>query len=162
VFQYLVPCSCWWCEIMSLNCDHRRACCLSPGDIWVRITTVKWYRQGNLLFRPPELSGNSTSSHVVANQEEHDKGSAEFCLRSISYILTEFFNMPWIQDMQPTALLLLQRKSCWWFLSPLKIQSFSAWFEPTNLGPYCHHATTRPPRAIFNTLLRMVLLRELN
>jgi hypothetical protein len=37
-----------------------------------------------LLIRPPELSGNSTSSHVVAKQEGLGEGNAEFCLRGIS------------------------------------------------------------------------------
>jgi hypothetical protein len=30
---------------------------------------VVLYRQGKLIFRPPELSGNSTSSHLVTKQE---------------------------------------------------------------------------------------------
>jgi hypothetical protein len=37
-----------------------------PGDIWARRTMVEW--RGNLLIRPPELSGNPTSSHVVASR----------------------------------------------------------------------------------------------
>jgi hypothetical protein len=37
-----------------------------------------------LLILPPELSENSTSSHVVAKLEEHGKEIAEFFL-SLSY-----------------------------------------------------------------------------
>jgi len=33
-----------------------------------------------LLIRPPELSGNPTSSHLVANQEELGEGNDEFGL----------------------------------------------------------------------------------
>jgi hypothetical protein len=39
-----------------------------------------------LLIHPPELSGNSTSSHLVAKWQEHGEGNAEFCLQSISSI----------------------------------------------------------------------------
>jgi hypothetical protein len=41
---------------------------------------VEWYRQGKLLIRPPELSGNPACSHLVANQEELGDGSNEFSL----------------------------------------------------------------------------------
>jgi hypothetical protein len=33
-----------------------------------------------LLIKTPELSGVSTSSHLVVRQEEHGKGNAVFCL----------------------------------------------------------------------------------
>jgi hypothetical protein len=36
--------------------------------------------RGKLLICPPELSGNPTSSHLVANQEELGKGNDEFSL----------------------------------------------------------------------------------
>jgi hypothetical protein len=35
--------------------------------------------RGKLLICPPELSGNATSSHLIAKQEEH-KGSDKFDL----------------------------------------------------------------------------------
>jgi hypothetical protein len=41
----------------------------SPRDIWSFGTMMEWYRQGKLLIRPPEFSGNRTSSHPVATQE---------------------------------------------------------------------------------------------
>jgi hypothetical protein len=40
---------------------------------------------------PPELSGNPTKSHLVAKQEEHAKGNAEWSLYSDSSILIGFF-----------------------------------------------------------------------
>jgi hypothetical protein len=46
-----------------------------PSDTRARRTMVEWYRQGKLLIRPPELSGNPTSSHLVANVEEFDEGN---------------------------------------------------------------------------------------
>jgi hypothetical protein len=61
------------------------------GDIWVWIAMVGWCQQGKT---PDLLSGNSTSSHLVAKQEDHGEGNAEFYLQSISFILIGFFNMP--------------------------------------------------------------------
>jgi hypothetical protein len=93
---------------------------------------------GKLPIRPPELSGKYPQSHPVAKQEEQGEGNAEFCLRIISFIL---FNIPSIFDMGPTALLSLQRKSCYEFLSSLKISSSSAGSEPANLGSNSKHAS---------------------
>jgi hypothetical protein len=45
-----------------------------------------------------------------------------------------------------TALLRLRRKSCYGFLSPLKIQLSRPGLSPLTLGPMSN--TTRPPRAI--------------
>jgi hypothetical protein len=39
-----------------------------------------------LLIRPPELSGNPTSSHLVAKQEELEKEIIKFVLRNIPFI----------------------------------------------------------------------------
>jgi hypothetical protein len=35
---------------------------------------------GDILIRPPELSGNPTSSHLVGKQEEFGEGNDEFGL----------------------------------------------------------------------------------
>jgi hypothetical protein len=45
------------------------------------------------LILQPQLSGNSTSSHLVEKQEEHGEGTVEFCLRNVSFIIVGFFNM---------------------------------------------------------------------
>jgi hypothetical protein len=43
-----------------------------------------WYDiERRKLIRPPELSDNSTNSHLVAKQEEHGKGNVEFYLQII-------------------------------------------------------------------------------
>jgi hypothetical protein len=52
-----------------------------------------------LLICPPELSGNTTSSHLVANQEELGKGNYEFSLQS------DFLHTIKSCDMGLTALL---------------------------------------------------------
>jgi hypothetical protein len=41
----------------------------------------------------PELSGNPTSSHLVANQEDLAKEVMDFALRGIYLYFEEFFNM---------------------------------------------------------------------
>jgi hypothetical protein len=48
--------------------------------------------------------------------------------------------------MGPTALLLLRRKSCYGFLSPLKIDCPQLSLNPKTLGPLASTITTRPPR----------------
>jgi hypothetical protein len=50
--------------------------------------------RGKLMILPPKVSSNSTSTHLVAMQEEHGEGNAKFYLRSISFILVGFFNIP--------------------------------------------------------------------
>jgi hypothetical protein len=45
-------------------------------------------------------------------------------------------------DMEPTALLPLRRKSCYGFLSPLKVLSSLAGTEPANLVSSGKHANT--------------------
>jgi hypothetical protein len=98
---------------------------------------------GKYLIRPPELSGNSIRSHLVAKQEEYGEETiAEFCLRSIPFILVGFFYTPQIYEMGPMTLLPIRRKSCYGFLSLLKIPSSSAGFESANLGSNGNHPTT--------------------
>jgi hypothetical protein len=46
-----------------------------------------------LLICPPGLSGNSSSSHLVAKQEELGEGSGEFGL-TLVHTSKGFFNMP--------------------------------------------------------------------
>jgi hypothetical protein len=43
--------------------------------------------KGKRLTRPPELSGNPTSSRLIAMEEELGEGKYEFGLRSIFFIL---------------------------------------------------------------------------
>jgi hypothetical protein len=70
--------------------------CASPSDFW------------SFLICPLELSGSYQQRRLVA---KHDKLgeyiTAEFCLRSISFILVGFFNMP---ECVSTALRPLRRK----------------------------------------------------
>jgi hypothetical protein len=50
-------------------------------------------------------------------------------------------------DMGPTALLLLRRKSCYGFLSPLKIHRPWPGLIRRTLGPMASTLITKPPRA---------------
>jgi hypothetical protein len=48
-----------------------------------------------IIFDPPEFSGNFQQRQLVIKQEKLDEEiAAEFCLRSISFILVGFFIMP--------------------------------------------------------------------
>jgi hypothetical protein len=47
-----------------------------------------------LLIHPPELSGNPTSSHLVAKQEILAKEMMDLGLRCIFSYFAGFFNMP--------------------------------------------------------------------
>jgi hypothetical protein len=73
--------------------------------VWLRFSTAAtirpivhlpmWYEygagwndidRGNLLIRPPELSGNSTISHIVTKQEELAREIMNLALRSIIFL----------------------------------------------------------------------------
>jgi hypothetical protein len=55
---------------------------------------VERYRQGEFLIHPPKLSGNRTSCHVVANQQELAKEIMNLA-HEISVLCFEgFFNIP--------------------------------------------------------------------
>jgi hypothetical protein len=103
---------------------------------------VLWPPTGILLIPPRWYMSMKSQSQ----EEEHGKRYDEFCLQSVSFILIGFFNMLSIYDMGPMALLPLWRKLCYSFLSPLKVLSYWARFEPVNLGSNGKHATTRPPK----------------
>jgi hypothetical protein len=60
-----------------------------PQMTWAQRTMAE-YRQRELLIRPPELSDNTISSHLVAKQEELAKEMMNLALRSISLILRRF------------------------------------------------------------------------
>jgi hypothetical protein len=50
----------------------------------------------------PELSGNSTSSHLVESQEEHGEGNDGFDLRSMCFQLrSDFLHGVKSYDMEP-------------------------------------------------------------
>jgi hypothetical protein len=55
-------------EITSLNCSQPTGLLLIPQAIYEH-AEPRWndIGKGNVLIRPPDLSGNSTSSHLAAN-----------------------------------------------------------------------------------------------
>jgi hypothetical protein len=79
---------------MSLNCPCQLAYGSSPqvlyehGEPW-----WNYINRGELLIHPLELSGNRTSSHLVAKHEGLMKEMMNNTLQSISYF-KGFFNMP--------------------------------------------------------------------
>jgi hypothetical protein len=56
--------------------------------------------------------------------------------------------------MGPTALLSFRRKSCYGFLSPLKIHRHRPGLNPRTFGPMATTMTTRPPKTAFNIILQ--------
>jgi hypothetical protein len=65
---------------------------------------VDCYRQGNLLIHP-ELSGNPSSSHLVASQEGFGDGNDEFSLQNIFVHTSKLFlYASKSYDIWPTAL----------------------------------------------------------
>jgi hypothetical protein len=75
--------------------------------------------KGQLPIRPPEVSGNATSSHVVAKQEELRRTSWIWSCAVSLFILRRYLkNAVKSHNVGQTALL-LWRKSCYSFLQPL-------------------------------------------
>jgi hypothetical protein len=74
-----------------------------------------YINRGELLICQPELSGNPTSSHLVAKQEELTKEITNLALRSISFH-TSKGSLTCHKILRLTVLLPLQRKACCRFL----------------------------------------------
>jgi hypothetical protein len=119
------------------------------GDIWAWRTVVEWYRRRNAWFRPPEICGSPSSSHLAANKEELCEGSEEFDLAK--YLLCSYFEVIFI-------FLKMLRHGADGFTSPPKegaLRIFIAkihWhrpgLNPRTLGLLASTLTTTPPRKL--------------
>jgi hypothetical protein len=78
----------------------------------------------SILIHLPEPSSSEAGETWVRNM------AAEFCLRSICFMLLRFFCFT----------------SCYGFLSPIKIHRPRPGLNPRTLGPVASTLTTRPPR----------------
>jgi hypothetical protein len=85
-----------------------------------------------ILIRPPEVSGNPTSSHLVESRKNGRKEWV-FGLEKNLFHTCDFFPVVKSYDMGPTALFPHRRRVCSGFLSPIKIIT-SAGLEPANVG----------------------------
>jgi hypothetical protein len=115
----------------------------SQGDTWPRRNDID---REILLIHPPELSGNPTSNHLVANQKEHVEGNDEFGLWN-AFILTSksFLHEVKSYYMGTVALLPHWRNVCCGFLSPLTIHRLGrVW----TLGPIASTIIITPPRRL--------------
>jgi hypothetical protein len=101
-----------------------------------------------ILIYPPELSEKKNNKHLVAKQGETCREmSINFAVDVSPWYSAGFFNMPWsLNDIGPTALLPVWRKSFYGFLSPLKICRSLQALNPRTLGPVVSTITARPPR----------------
>jgi hypothetical protein len=137
-------------ETTSLNCSHQRAYCPSPRWYLGMEDHGGWCRIGKTADSSLRaLSGNSTNSHIVANQKELGEESVGFCLRKVSSIIVEFFYMS--QNLRHVAS---------GFTSPpvegvirivivLKNPSPRPGLNLWTLGPMVSTLTSTPPRRTF-------------
>jgi hypothetical protein len=104
---------------------------------------------GKLLICPPELSGNSTNSHLVANQEDIGEGNVE-CVRNIAFILVEFFNLS--QNLTNIRRLhFSEGRRAANFYRP-KSPPLQPGFNPRTLGLMTSTLTITSPRLMLNIL----------
>jgi hypothetical protein len=101
----------------------------------------EWYRQGKLLIRPPELSGNSTSSHLVAKQKELAKEIINLAVRSNGSLTCSK-----ILRHMADGFTSLRREACCGFLSPLKVHRSRPVLNSRTLDPSASTLIITPPR----------------
>jgi hypothetical protein len=102
-------------------------------------------------YSSTELSGNPTSSHLLATQQEVAMEMIIFALLIIAFILhTDLQHVVKSFDMGPMALFPLRRKSRYRFLWPLEIHSLRSDLTPRTLGPMANKLTTIPPRTKYS------------
>jgi hypothetical protein len=116
--------------IMSMGWDYVSELRSPPGDTQARWNIID---SEKLLTHQQELSGNHTNSHLLAKQEEMEKETINFALRSISFILLCLFNMP---NLATAGF----RKVCCNF--------YRTWpsLKTRIFGPMASTLTIRPPR----------------
>jgi hypothetical protein len=86
-------------------------------------------------------------SHPVVRQEKHSEEiTVEFYLRTISYILVAFRNMPKIFRHGAEGFTSPPKKACCGFLSPLKIHRLRPSVNLRTSGPMVSMLTTISPR----------------
>jgi hypothetical protein len=92
------------------------------------------------VIQPPEHSGNPISSHLVATQENLEKGMVNFALRKVSLSYFEwFFNMS--QNLHGTdGFTSALKEGVMRIFIAFKNSSPLAGFEPANLESNCKNA----------------------
>jgi hypothetical protein len=101
----------------------------------------------NLLIRPPELSRNPRSSHLVAKQNKLAKEMMNLALQSIFILRRVFQHAVKFYDIRPTCLLSLRRKDGWGFLSLLKFHWPRPGLNLRNLDLMASTLIITPPKA---------------
>jgi hypothetical protein len=87
------------------------------GEPWWNVVD-----SGKLLIHPPELSGSSSSSHLVGSRRSRQRKWWIWPCKIVLFILASYFlRAIKSYDMEPPALLSPQRKACCIILSPLRI-----------------------------------------
>jgi hypothetical protein len=94
-----------------------------------------------MLIRPSELSGNPTSSHLVAKQEELMMEMMNFALRSIFRTSNGSLTCHKILRHGANGFTSPPKEGMLWIFIALKNPSPSAGFEPVNHGSNGKHAS---------------------
>ena len=118
-----------------------------PVWLWHAVSWANFLGVGCHYFPPLLDVPNFAARRLHVHNDARDPNSQRWnCVRECCPVILPkwrlprhlgIFYMPQIYDMGPTALLPLLRKA-------------SAGFEPANLGTKGQHATSRPPKPIFN------------
>jgi hypothetical protein len=136
-----------------LICDHQRAYCSSPVHVTYEHGELRWndIDREKLRIRPPELSGNSASSHLAAKQEGMENEMINFATKYLFNTRRILQHSITTSDMGPMSLLTLQRKNCCGLSWP------SAGFEPSTICKviYISHGSTYPAHLILFHLIRL-------
>jgi hypothetical protein len=103
-----------------------------------------------------EIRAATPSSEAGSSLVGND---SEFCGHCISFILRRVLqHTVKSHDMEPTALLPLRKKSCYWFILSLKIHGPRPGLNPRIFGPVASTITTRPPRTICDACNRFIII----
>jgi hypothetical protein len=87
-------CPCRWGETVTLNCGPQRTYCSSPGDIWVRRTTVQWYLQEKTPYW--SITAPWQFYQQLSSSEAGGTWRRKCWILSTKYLFTlpVFYNMP--------------------------------------------------------------------
>jgi hypothetical protein len=111
-----------------------------PADIRAWRTMTEWHQQGSLPIRPPELSGNPTSSHLVVKQEVHAKEIMNFAVRSNINTLNGYLICHKILSHGASGFTFPPKEGVLRIFVALKNPLPSVGFQPANIGSRGKHA----------------------
>jgi hypothetical protein len=128
-----------------MHCTNCMIYCASPSEFY------------SFLIHPPELSGKYHYADIVVETRETWREMAvNFAYKYHRSYLHGSLTRRKILRHGPTALLPLRQKSCWGFLSPLKIY----WFEPADYITY--RVIQEEKSVLCEVILSMIMSKKVN